>query len=110
MDGKILPMPTLPAGPPPLGVHSNFNDPINRAPNLIACNVILLVVSTIVVGARILSRTLLTDWRLGWDDCMPLSEYHLAVTQSTNFPKTPSLWPLYAESSRNLVLKTDCCI
>ncbi|KAF6219693.1 hypothetical protein HO133_004162 [Letharia lupina] len=66
MDGKILP--TVPAGPPPPGVHSNFIDPINRAPNLIACNVILLVVSTVVVGARIISRTLLTDWRLGWDD------------------------------------------
>ena len=69
MDGQILPMPTLPAGPPPPGVHSNFIDPENRAPNLIACNVILLVVSTLVVGARLISRTLLTDWRLGWDDC-----------------------------------------
>ena len=70
MDGQVLPLPTLPAGPPPPGVHSNFIDPENRAPNLIACNVILLVVSTLVVGARLISRTLLTDWRLGWDDCM----------------------------------------
>ena len=69
MDGQILPMPTLPAGPAPPGVQSNFIDPESRAPNLIACNVILLIVSTLVVGARLVSRTLLTDWRLGWDDC-----------------------------------------
>ena len=67
MDGRLLPLPA--AGPPPPGVNSNFNDPIDRAPNLIACNVILLVVSTLIVGARVVSRTLLTDWRLGWDDC-----------------------------------------
>ena len=57
-----------PAGPPPLGTTSNFNDPVSFGPNLIACNVVLLVVSVLVVGARIISRTLLTDWRLGWDD------------------------------------------
>ena len=68
MDGKILQIP--PAGPPPPGINSNYIDPTNYAPNLIACNVILLVVSTLIVGARIVSRTLLTDWRLGWDDCM----------------------------------------
>lgn len=62
--------PIIPAGPPPLGVISNFVDPVDRAPNLIACNVVLLVASIIIVGARILSRTVLTDWRLGWDDCM----------------------------------------
>lgn len=66
MDGKILRIP--PAGQPPPGVNSNYIDPTNYAPNLIACNVILLVVSTLIVGARIVSRTLLTDWRLGWDD------------------------------------------
>ncbi|KAL8896569.1 MAG: hypothetical protein Q9207_007648 [Kuettlingeria erythrocarpa] len=60
--------PIIPAGPPPLGVISNFVDPVNKAPNLIACNVVLLVASIIIVGARILSRTVLTDWRLGWDD------------------------------------------
>lgn len=61
---------TVPAGPPPAGVTPNFEDAVNKAPNLIACNIILLVVSVIVVGARILSRTVLTTWRLGWDDCM----------------------------------------
>lgn len=98
MDGKILPLPA--AGPPPPGVHSNFIDPINRAPNLIACNVILLVVSTLVVGARIVSRTLLTDWRLGWDDCMCfLLEGSLGMTEWANLQKTPSLWPLYVDIS-----------
>lgn len=63
MHGSILP-----AGPPPAGVVSNFVDPVNHAPNLIACNIVLLVVSIIVVGLRVLSRTILTDWRLGWDD------------------------------------------
>lgn len=58
-----------PAGPPPVGTTSNFVDPVNMAPNLIACNIVLLVVSVFVVAARILSRTVLTDWRLGWDDC-----------------------------------------
>ena len=58
-----------PAGLPPVGVSSNFADPVNRAPNLIACNIVLLVVSVLIVGARLLSRTILTDWRLGWDDC-----------------------------------------
>lgn len=103
MDGNILPMPTLPARPPPPGVHSNFIDPINRAPNLIACNVILLVVSTLVVGARIVSRTLLTDWRLGWDDCMCslLDACLSGMTRSANLQKTPSLWPLYVWTSRN---------
>ena len=67
MDGRLLPLPA--AGPPEPGVNSNFINPINHAPNLIACNVILLVVSTLIVGARVVSRTLLTDWRLGWDDC-----------------------------------------
>lgn len=101
-------MPILPAGPPPPGVHSNFNDPINRAPNLIACNVILLVVSTLVVGARILSRTLLTDWRLGWDDCKcSLHDYYLVTTKSANLYKTPLLWPLCVKTSENLVSKAD---
>ena len=58
-----------PAGPPPVGTISNFVDPVNMAPNLIACNIVLLVVALFVVTARILSRTVLTDWRLGWDDC-----------------------------------------
>lgn len=63
----------LPAGSPPVGMSSNFIDPINRAPNLIACNIVLLVFSVLIVVARILSRTILTDWRLGWDDCaLPL--------------------------------------
>lgn len=59
-----------PAGPPPAGVLSNFDDPVSYAPNLIACNVVLLTVSIIVVGLRVLSRTVLTDWRLGWDDIL----------------------------------------
>ncbi|KAL8644856.1 MAG: hypothetical protein Q9210_007034 [Variospora velana] len=63
MSGQILP-----AGPPPAGTVSNFDDPVDNASNLIACNIILLVVSIIVVGARILSRTVFTTWRLGWDD------------------------------------------
>ena len=57
-----------PAGPPPTGLNPNFEDPVNMAPNLIACNVVLLVVSIVVVVARIISRTILTEWRLGWDD------------------------------------------
>ena len=87
MDGQILPLPISlqPAGPPPPGVHSNFIDPVDRAPNLIACNVILLVVSTLIVGARIASRTLLTDWRLGWDDCTcSVYDYVLSVIPSAN--------------------------
>ncbi|KAL8756858.1 MAG: hypothetical protein Q9184_004372 [Pyrenodesmia sp. 2 TL-2023] len=60
--------PIIPAGPPPVGITSNFDDPVNKAGNLIACNVILLVASIIIVGARVLSRTVLTTWRLGWDD------------------------------------------
>ena len=63
MDGHIIP-----AGPPPPGVHSNFVDPLNYSSNLVACNVVLLIVSIFIVGARIISRTVLTDWRLGWDD------------------------------------------
>ncbi|MCJ1454868.1 hypothetical protein MMC28_005221 [Mycoblastus sanguinarius] len=63
MDGHIVP-----AGPAPPGVSSNFIDPVNMAPNLVACNVALLVVSVLIVAARIVSRTVLTDWRLGWDD------------------------------------------
>ena len=65
MDGSIVP-----AGPPPVGVHSNFNDPVNYAPNLVACNIVLLITSALLVAARVVSRTLLTDWRLGWDDYM----------------------------------------
>ncbi len=57
-----------PAGPPPPGVLSNFVDPVNHGSNLVACNIIMLVISIIVVALRILSRTVLTDWRLGWDD------------------------------------------
>ena len=75
MDGQILPLPLslMPAGPPPPGARSNFVNPaVDGAPNLIACNVILLFVSTLVMGARIASRTLLTDWRMGWDDCTHL--------------------------------------
>ena len=88
MDGQILPLPMIPAGPPPPGVRSNFVDPFNRAPNLIACNVILLVVSAFVVAARILSRTLLTEWRLGWDDCMySFNDHGLCMTTSANLPK-----------------------
>ena len=67
MDGHIVP-----AGPAPPGVSSNFIDPVNMAPNLVACNVALLVVSVLIVAARIVSRTVLTDWRLGWDDCNEL--------------------------------------
>ena len=63
MDGDLVP-----AGPPPVGVLSDFIKPVNYAPNLIACNIVLLIISTFVVGARIASRTVLTDWRLGWDD------------------------------------------
>ena len=58
------------AGPPPFGVHSNFVDPVNYAPNLVICNVILLVFSTLLVAARVVSRNVLTDWKLGWDDYM----------------------------------------
>ena len=64
---------TQPAGPPPDGVISNFDDPMSHAGNLIACNVVLLTASVIIVAARIVSRTILTDWRLGWDDCELLS-------------------------------------
>ena len=63
-DGQIQP-----AGLPPVGVSSNFVDPVNLGPNLVACNIVLLIVSVLVVAARIVSRTVLTDWRLGWDDC-----------------------------------------
>ena len=63
MDGHIVP-----AGPAPPGVMSNFSDPENYSSNLVACNTVLLIVSTLIVGARIVSRTVLTDWRLGWDD------------------------------------------
>lgn len=96
MDGKILPV--LPAGPPPLGAHSNFIDPVNHAPNLIACNVILLVVSTLIVGARILSRTLLTDWRLGWDDYTILmafagtAVFGSFVIETTHFGLGKHIW------------------
>jgi len=58
-----------PAGLPPAGTISNFADPINLAPNLIVCNIVLCVASAIIIGARIVSRTILTEWRLGWDDC-----------------------------------------
>ena len=80
----------LPAGPPPVGISSNFFDPVDRAPNLIACNIVLLIFSVIIVGARILSRTVLTDWRLGWDDCMqpilaPLSKYLTDLGQTRSF-------------------------
>ena len=57
------------AGAPPAGVVSNFVDPVNYSSNLVTCNIVLLVVSVLVVAARIVSRTVLTDWRLGWDDC-----------------------------------------
>ena len=63
MDGQLVP-----AGPPPPGVLSNFVDPVDNGPDLIACNVVLLIVSIFVVIARMVSRTVLTDWRLGWDD------------------------------------------
>lgn len=103
MDGQILPLPVLPAGPPPAaGVYPNFIDPWNRAPSLIACNVILLVVSTLVVGARLISRTLLTDWRLGWDDCTySFHDSNLCRTISANLQKTQSLWLMYAKTSKN---------
>ncbi len=38
MEGQIQP-----AGLPPSGQWSNFIDPINFAPNLVTCNIILLV-------------------------------------------------------------------
>ena len=99
-----------PAGPPPPGVHSNFVNPVNHAPNLIACNVILLVVSTLVVGARILSRTLLTDWRLGWDDCTCLCHTCVrGMTGMANMQKTLSSWPLYAHISRRWGYRVDVC-
>lgn len=56
-----------PAGPAPAGVSSNFIDPTNYAGSLVACNVVLLVVSILIVAARMVSRTMMTDWRLGWD-------------------------------------------
>ena len=59
-----------PAGAPPAGIVSDFVNPVNYSANLVACNVVLLVVSSLVVAARIISRTVLTDWRLGWDDCI----------------------------------------
>ena len=64
MDGHVVP-----AGPATLGVMSNFADPVDYSSNLVTCNIVLLVVSVLIVGARIVSRTVLTDWRLGWDDC-----------------------------------------
>lgn len=64
MDSQVQP-----ALSPPPGMSSNFVDPVNMAPNLVACNVVLLTVSILIVGARVISRTILTDWRLGWDDC-----------------------------------------
>ncbi len=57
------------AGAPPAGVVSNFVDPVNYSSNIVTCNVVLPVVSVLVVTARIVSRTVLTGWRLGWDDC-----------------------------------------
>ncbi|KAL8818615.1 MAG: hypothetical protein Q9191_007902 [Dirinaria sp. TL-2023a] len=57
-----------PAALPPTGMSSNFVDPLNMGPNLVACNIVLLIIAVLVVAARIVSRTVLTDWRLGWDD------------------------------------------
>ena len=59
----------IPALAPPPGVTSNFVDPVNHANGLVACNVVLLLVGILIVVARVVSRTVLTDWRLGWDDC-----------------------------------------
>ena len=60
---------TVPAFPPPTGHISNFVDPVNHAHVIIACSTILLVIGVLTVAARVVSRTVLTDWRLGWDDC-----------------------------------------
>ena len=60
----------LAAGPPPAGIISNFENPsADYSSQIIACNVILLVIGILFVSARVVSRTLLTEWRLGWDDC-----------------------------------------
>ena len=58
------------AGAPPAGVVANLVDAVNCSSIVVVCNAILLVVSSLVVAARITSRTVLTDWRLGWDDCI----------------------------------------
>lgn len=72
-----------PAGPAPAGVSSNFIDPTNYAGNLVACNVVLLIVSILIVTARMLSRTVLTDWRLGWDGMfsLPASAVYRVIIQ-----------------------------
>ena len=58
----------MPAGQPPSGESSNFVNPANHGPNLVACNIALLIASTFIVVARLISRTYLTSWKLGWDD------------------------------------------
>ena len=61
--------PIEPALPPPPGIVSNFLNPDDLGPHLVSCTITLTVIGCLLVTARIVSRTVLTSWRLGWDDC-----------------------------------------
>lgn len=58
----------IPVLPPPVGVLSNFVNPKNLAPSLIAVNATFLPLMIIAVAIRIYSRGLIVH-ALGWDDC-----------------------------------------
>lgn len=65
---KILALLNGPAGAPPAGVKSNFDNPPNLHTNLIATVVVGLVSSTLVVVIRFYSKLVLIK-STAYEDC-----------------------------------------
>lgn len=60
----------FPAGTPPDGQLSNFENPPTYAPTVIAVSVVVLFFATLFTGCR-----LLANWKkLTWGDCTPLAQ------------------------------------
>ena len=61
--------------PPPPGVEPNFIDPYDHMKENIALHSVLLTITTLAVGMRLYTRSIITKAKLGVDDC----EFHRAA-------------------------------
>ncbi|PTB66043.1 GPCR, PTH11-type [Trichoderma citrinoviride] len=65
--------------PPPPGVEPNFIDPYDHMKENIALHSVLLTITTLAVGMRLYTRSIITKAKLGVDDYFCVISYFLTV-------------------------------
>ncbi|KAI9674703.1 MAG: hypothetical protein M1817_001606 [Caeruleum heppii] len=66
---------------PPPGVVPNFDNPVSKAPRLLAANIVCITLGTVFLIGRLLSRKLISR-SLGWDDYTAVLSYFFTVVFS----------------------------